>query len=278
VEETRPAGTLTAAAWAVHERARLAFAAANRSDLPGVFRTFRAGGLMALLTTAPGLSFLNTVSGVDAETAPGLPRVLATFQDAGAPRPTLVGGPTGGLDGVVRRLGYRPTASAPMGVATLGAGHLPTTSEAQDVRVTGVGDGPALKLFLDVLRRGYHAHPAVSRFVLAEHADPSVHRFLAWRGTEPIAAAALSLHRTVAVLGGAATLADERDRGAQAALLRHRLGVAAQAGAQLAAATAAPDSPSARNLTRAGFLIIPRYRWSASDDFPGPPWTADPGS
>ena len=267
------AAGLAAATAALHDRVGLAFAAAIDADLPGTFRTFRSGELRALLTTSPGLSFLNTVSGVDEDSAPGLPGVRAACRDAGAPRPTLVGGlPTDGLDGVLRRLGHRPAAPAPVAVMALPPAGTPGRPPAPHIRVTSADDGPARDLFLDVLQRGYDAPPAVTRFVLTEHASPSVRCFLAWRGTEPIAAAALSVHRTGVVLGGAATLAGQRGHGAQRALLHHRIGVAAATGADLATATAAPESPSVRNLARAGFEVVARCRWSAPDAGSPRPW------
>jgi GNAT superfamily N-acetyltransferase len=94
----------------------------------------------------------------------------------------------------------------------------------------------------------------VADFIAAEHAAPDVHRYvLPGTPSAPIAAAALTIHDRVAVLGGAATLPEHRGRGAQTRLLHHRLAAAHALGATLAVATARPGSPSARNLARTGF-------------------------
>jgi GNAT superfamily N-acetyltransferase len=66
------------------------------------------------------------------------------------------------------------------------------------------------------------------------------------------------------VLGGAATLPAARGAGAQTALLAHRLSLAGHLGAPLATATAAPGSPSIRNLAGAGFTIVERTAWRLS--------------
>jgi GNAT superfamily N-acetyltransferase len=60
----------------------------------------------------------------------------------------------------------------------------------------------------------------------------------------------------VAWLGGAATIPKHRQRGVQAALVAHRLRLAAQLGCGLAAVTALSNGPSARNIVRLGFQHI----------------------
>lgn len=68
----------------------------------------------------------------------------------------------------------------------------------------------------------------------------------------PIACASLTIRDDVATLGGMSTIPAERGRGVQSALIRHRLGLARDAGCRLATSTAAPASTSARNLERHG--------------------------
>ena len=60
----------------------------------------------------------------------------------------------------------------------------------------------------------------------------------------------------IAWLGGAATIPEFRQRGVQAALVAHRLGLAAEAGCELAAVSALSNGPSARNIVRLGFQHI----------------------
>lgn len=112
-----------------------------------------------------------------------------------------------------------------------------------------------------LLLAGYGVTGAVAAFIAAEHRRPEVRGFLALADGEPVAAAAMTLHDGVAVLGGAATLPAHRGRGAQSRLLRHRLAVAARAGTTLAVATAVPGSASAANLVRAGFTVHRRRAW-----------------
>ncbi|WP_139306858.1 GNAT family N-acetyltransferase [Modestobacter sp. DSM 44400] len=116
--------------------------------------------------------------------------------------------------------------------------------------------------FLDVLIAGYATPVEVQRFLRAEHSAGAVRCFTAWADGKPVGAAAMSVHGRTAVLGGAATLPHHRGCGVQAALLGHRLRAARCAGAVAATATAAPGSPSARNLVRSGFHLEPRTGWN----------------
>lgn len=135
-------------------------------------------------------------------------------------------------------------------------------------RPSGAGDPDVVvadgELFVRVLVAGYQVGGTVAAFIAAEHRVSSVQRFLLLDGGEPVAAAALSIHDGVAVLGGASTLLAHRGRGAQARLIRHRLSVAACLGCSLAVATAVPGSGSAANLRRAGFAFLVRQGWGRS--------------
>lgn len=70
----------------------------------------------------------------------------------------------------------------------------------------------------------------------------------------PLGCATLKAREGLATLGGMSTLPKERRRGVQAALVHHRLDLAAELGCDLAATSAAEGSPSARNLQRLGFF------------------------
>ena len=86
--------------------------------------------------------------------------------------------------------------------------------------------------------------------------------FLAELDGQPIATGAMSLHDGVALLAGASTIPEARNRGAQAALLQGRLRYAAQQGCDLAMMCAAPGSASQRNAERQGFRIAyTRIKW-----------------
>ena len=86
--------------------------------------------------------------------------------------------------------------------------------------------------------------------------------FLAELDRRPIGAGALGLNGTVAHLAGASTIPDGRNRGAQRALLAHRLSYAAAHGCGLALMGALPGSGSQRNAERNGFRIAyTRIKW-----------------
>jgi GNAT superfamily N-acetyltransferase len=245
----------------LHDRSRTAFAAAAGAGLPGRFSAFEHGGLLALLTTSPGLSFLNSVSGLTEESLDALPDIIAIFATASIPSLSLTTAePTPALAEGLRRLGFIPARPRPAGTINLLASHA-IPAGTRDLRLTEARTRDEERLFLDTLAAGYDASPEVSRFLRAEHSTAGMRRFLAWQGDLPVAAAAFSVHRHVAVLGGAATLPAARRLGAQTALLHHRLSQAATAGAETAVATAAPESASARNLARAGFDVHLRQGW-----------------
>jgi GNAT superfamily N-acetyltransferase len=228
---------------ALHRRTAMACDAASAAGVAGRFRAWDEAGLLAVLATDPALGYLSTVSGVTRETLPAVagfvhtpdwdgaePTVLAP---AGLPVPGLV--PVGERILAVRRL-------------ELASGSPPEES----------GEEP----FLRVLLAGFEVHGPVAAFMAAEHRLPLMRRFLVLAGETPIAAAGMTVHGDVAVLGAASTLPAYRGRGAQPVLLRRRLEVAAAAGCTLAVATARPGSPSAANLERAGFELHRRSAWT----------------
>lgn len=246
----------------LHDRGHLAFAAAAVAGLPGEFRAFQSATLLALITTSPALDFLNSVTGVAEDSVEELPDVLETFAAVGAPSPSLITGhPTAMLGDQLHHLGFAPAGRRPLAVIDLPVSSDADHSDGGGLQVREIEAGDELQLFLDVLAAGYAAPKAVSDFLLAEHSTAGIRRFLAWRGNQPVAACAMSLHRDVAVLGGAATVPAARGLGAQTALLQYRLRMAEAAGCVAATATAAPDSSSARNLAQAGFTVWLRHGW-----------------
>jgi hypothetical protein len=253
----------------LHDRTRVAFEAAGRSGIDGQFHVSETDGLLVVLTTAHGLGFLNTVTITDDTFLPGLPEVLGRFRNAGIDDPTVVA-PDDDPARAARldSLGLRPSATRPF--AFVGLESAPPGSGAADgdrVRVGPVETPEDRARFLDVLLAGYDGSPEVERFIRAEHSSAAVDAYLAWIDDEPVAGAAMSWHGDGLVLGGAATLAPHRGSGAQTALLRAfqvdlaMRDLARQGGVTLAAATAAPDSSSLRNMERAGFAVHPRRAW-----------------
>jgi GNAT superfamily N-acetyltransferase len=228
---------------ALHHRTGLACEAASNAGVPGRFRAWSEAGVLAVLATDPALGYLSTVSGVTAETVPAAV--------------DLVHGP--GWDGaepaVVVPAGLPVPGLVPAGARILAVRQL---EPASGTRPEECGEDT----FLRVLLAGFEVHGVVAAFMAAEHRLPMMHRFLVRAGETPIAAAGMTIHDDVAVLGAASTLPEHRGRGAQPELLRRRLEAAAGAGCTLAVATARPDSASAANLGRAGFRLHRRSAWT----------------
>lgn len=258
---------------AMHARTGLAFGAATRDGMAGEFRVFEQGGLLVVLTTARGLGFLNTVTITDAASVRGLPDVLELFRAAGTTAAIVVSANESEAESAqLAKLGLEPAGVRPIAFLSLHAA-LSSAEQADDgtVRVTEARTPQARALFLDVLLAGYDGAGEVERFIRTEHSSEAVSAYLAWIDDEPVAGAAMSLHSDGLVLGGAATLVARRGSGAQTALLRAfatdlKVRALADRGTvAIAAATAAPGSPSLRNLERAGFAIRPRRAWRSVD-------------
>lgn len=227
------------AEWAVHQRARSACAAATRAGLAGRFLAWDADGVFAV---SAALAHLSVVTGVTAAT---LPAAVDLARTGDGPSTLILAAELGEPPGLVRD-GERPLA-----IATL-----PAAAGSQQPDVVAADDS-----FVDLLVAGYEVTGPVADFIAAEHRQAGLHRFFVVTAGIPVAAAAMSVHDDVAVLGGASTLPAYRGRGAQSRLLAHRLWLAAEAGCTLAVGTARADSVSAANLRRAGFDIRRRVAW-----------------
>ena len=120
------------------------------------------------------------------------------------------------------------------------------------------GDEPR---WLDVFARGFEAEQGELRVAndeigRASRIAPNAHTFLAYIDDEVVGCGSVQFVDGIAWLGGAATIPEFRQRGVQAALVAHRLSLAAEAGCELAAVSALCDGPSARNIVRLGFQHI----------------------
>jgi hypothetical protein len=93
-------------------------------------------------------------------------------------------------------------------------------------------------------------------------ARPGARAFLAELDGRAIAAGVMSICEGIALLGGASTIPEARNQGAQRALLESRLRAGAESGCDLAMMCAAPGSASQRNAERQGFRIAyTRIKW-----------------
>ena len=108
------------------------------------------------------------------------------------------------------------------------------------------------------------ARRASDAFAAAAHALDHEHMAIAYDAADQrtLGCASMTVNDGVAMCGGMSTLPTERRRGVQAALLRYRLGLAADLACDIAVTTAASGSASERNLRRHGFAgdtTIRRY-------------------
>jgi GNAT superfamily N-acetyltransferase len=236
----------------------LACQAALDAGVPGRFQVWEEAGLLAVLATDPALGFLSTVSGVLRETVPAaVGLVNAPVWDGVAP--TVI------VSAELDEVGEAPLLAAGLrraGDRVVAVRRLETRPASAAGGYSDVVDAGAEDMFLRVLLAGYQVDGLVAAFIRAEHGHPMVRRFLLVEREVPIAAAAMTIHGDVAVIGGACTLPAHRGKGAQSRLLQHRLRTAAEAGCVLAVATARPESVSAANLRRAGFGIHRRPAWT----------------
>ena len=243
---------------AVFERKKLSLDAAATAGLPGRFEAFRVGGLRASMATVNQYGFLNSIEGLSEQSVETLPDLLKRFP---APdQATIVA--TSPSQSLIDRMlgnGYELAPVRPIAYLCLNSTIQPDDDDQWQIHE--VSTTQDAKLFRNLLDAGYAATSTVKGFIRAEHTLPEVRGFIACCDGQPLAAAAMSLHPTGAVFGGASTLPAARGRGAQSALLRHRLRLAGALGAPLAAATAAPGGPSIRNLAKLGFTVVERTAW-----------------
>lgn len=137
----------------------------------------------------------------------------------------------------------------------------------RDIKIHEVEDADEVERWKQTSAAGWgHTTPEAiatsDAFVDAVYRIDGEHLFLACDvGDDRIVGCASSTIRDgVAMLGGMSTLAAERRRGVQAALIRHRLEHAARSGCDLAAATASAGGASERNLLRHGFAPLVTIR------------------
>ncbi|HET7571963.1 MAG TPA: GNAT family N-acetyltransferase [Gaiellaceae bacterium] len=165
---------------------------------------------------------------------------IALARDAGA-----------GLEGRLRERGFTP--GYPW--MRFRRGIEPPPEVASEVRVVETGDGAA---FGRVVATGSGLPLEVGAGFGAVAGRPGWHLFLALAGGEPAGAGALFARDGIGWLGAAATLPEQRGRGAQTALLAARIARAAKLGLEtLTVETgknlAGRPNQSYRNILRAGF-------------------------
>jgi len=130
---------------------------------------------------------------------------------------------------------------------------------ATELRIAEIGPDRAQD-FAAAVTAGFGAPPPFGAWQLALVGRPGWRCYVAYDGARPVGAGALRLSPQGAWLGIGATVPEARGRGAQRALLAHRIADASTAGAPLIATeTGLPlpgeAAPSFRNIGRAGFVV-----------------------
>jgi hypothetical protein len=242
--------------------------AARRHPGTGVFAMPLAGGVASF--TAAG-SPLNKVVGLGFG-GPLEEDALAAVEGAFAERGVPVQAEVSSLGdpSIVRMLtgrGYRLQGFENVLGLSLPSGEGPPLPEGLSIAPCPLAE---LGLWIDVVVTGFAApdtqgvpsgesYPRdLAASVMADMATAKgFSRLLARREGAPAGGATLRLSEGVAHLCGAATLPTHRRRGVQSALLAARLGIAAEAGCDIAVVITEPGSKSQENVQRrSGFELL----------------------
>ncbi|CAM3629720.1 N-acetyltransferase [Deinococcus frigens] len=250
---------------AVREKGWDALSRASRlEDNPYGVTLYERGGLWASVVCAlPELPWFNTVSGLSQDRLTGLDEVLALYRSQRiAPRLSVWATHlTPVLGAALFDRGFTPVG---VGTTLYAAATAPAPRTFAGVEVRELEPSGRREAFNTALLAGYGFTDPVQRaLAILEHEGPGVRRYLACVDGQPAAAAALSVHDGVAFLAGAATRPDDRQRGAQSALIHRRLDDAARS-CELVTVTTAFASASQRNLERHGFRVAQlKTSWAA---------------
>ena len=232
-------------------------------EVAGAYAMFDGVGSPATQTF--GLGMFQPASGAD------LDRLEAFFQERGAPAyhevSPLADASTIALLG---ERGYHPfeftsmlfrPIGVPDGASTAGRDRSSATGEVV-VREVGADEED---LYARTAAEGWR-EAGYAEFMLdigrVSARTDGLHLFVAEIDGAAIAAGAMHVRDGIAHLAGASTVPEGRRRGAQLALLDHRLKYAAARGCDLAMMGALPGSGSQRNAERNGFRIAyTRLKW-----------------
>lgn len=243
--------------------------AASPGDAHAVF-----GGVTAFISRGVPNTFFNRAVGLSEADAGYIPAIVGWYRDHDVP-PRLDLAPTR-AGPVVREL-LRASGLAPERHPTftrrLVAGPVPPISESTPADVPGVSiveaAGPWLESFLDIQMLTWPedggTRPERLDRLRRTAAAPGLSRFLALVDGRPAATAALHVIDGVAWLNSGATLQPFRSRGVQTALIRHRLALARDGGADLVCSLgrtrlgqrAQPASVRTGTALRSGTLAAP---------------------
>lgn len=148
-------------------------------------------------------------------------------------------------------------------VASVRSPHAADVAAPVDVDVRAVTTEGDLRSWQDVAAAGWghqtvEARRASDAYAAAAFAVEGEVLLIAVDAADrrPLGCASLTIRDGIATLGGMATLPSDRRRGVQAAMIRHRLGIAADRGCDLAATTTLAGGTSERNVRRHGFTPL----------------------
>jgi len=197
-------------------------------------------------------------------TAEDLNQLEAFFQARGAPVHHEVS-PLAGLPlaHLLCERGYRPIEFTSVMYKSLAPPALEPANPR--IRTRMMVDGAA-ELWSEITARGWSHYPEWTDSIrnsgrLVASSAGVVGLFAELDG-EPVATGVLWCHGGVALLGGACTVPEARNQGAQRALLAARMNMAMTQGCDLAMMCAEPGSASQRNAERQGFRIAyTRTKW-----------------
>lgn len=168
------------------------------------------------------------------------------------------------LTSLFNQRGYHPLEYSSVLIRRLDSIPVSNTSDGK-VKVRLIEDHEK-QLWADVSAEGWREFTELKDFI-REISNISSYRtdaslFLAELDGQAIATGALCIHDGVALLAGASTIPEYRQRGAQSALLDARLRYASEHDCDLAMICTQPGSASQRNAERNGFRIAyTRTKW-----------------
>lgn len=254
--------------WADHQRA------APREVVEHFgFAVRRIGGATLMLATRAVFSGLNRVIGLGLDaplTEVLLDEVIAEYQRVGVTRVVLQLGPLA-TNAEIRELLSRRGIVAKTRHAKLWRRADATITMDTDLDVVEIGPS-SRDVYGETAARSYGDPPVLAGGHSATVGRAGWRHFMAFDSGRPVSGAALFRYNDVAWCGFAATLADDRGRGAHGALLARRVRAAAEDGCSVvicetAEETAERPNASYRNMRRVGFEVAyyrPNYVWTAS--------------
>lgn len=230
---------------------------AEWKEFDGVFAMF--DGPRSPVTQVFGLGIFQPV------TAAELEPIEAFFTDRGAPVFFEVSPLAGvALAALLVDRGYRPVEFSSVMFMPIGSHGPEPSNPAITVRIAGEADH---YVWAQTAAEGWRELAGISDLMLdigiVSAARAGGQSFLAETGGRAIATGSLCIHEGVALMAGASTIPEARNRGAQRALFEARLRYAKDAGCDLAMVCTEPGSASQRNAERQGFRIAyTRTKWA----------------